>query len=261
MGPELKNCRWALDEKGVAVLTIDREDVRNALDAATWEDLERFIDFADLEPAVKAVVLTGAGRKCFASGADLRMMFEKKSADVLGGSSQRVANKIETCGKAVVCALNGHAFGGGFEIALACDIRVIAAHAMLGLPETGLGILPGVGGSQRLARVVGMGRAKEIILAGRNVTAQEAVDWGLAYQCVPYEELMDAAKKVASAIASKGPLAIRLAKRAIRAALSTDQESGMLLEMLCLSVLCGSEDKDEGVRAFLEKRAPTFKGR
>ena len=261
MAPDLKNCRWELDGQGVAVLTIDREQVRNALDLDTWLDLEHFVDFAETEPSIKAIVLTGAGRKSFAAGADLRMMLEKGAVDVLNGTSQRVVTKFETCSKAIVAAINGHAFGGGFEVALACDIRIMAEHAKLGLPETGLGLLPGVGGSQRLTRVVGMGRAKEIILAGRVVSAQEAVDMGLAYQCVGGDALLETAKACAAAIAAKGPLAVRLAKRAIRASLSTDQENGMLIEMLCLSILCGSEDKREGVQAFLEKRLPEFKGR
>jgi len=261
VGPELKNCHWEVDEQGVAILTIDREAVRNALDLDTWLDLERFTDFADTEPSIRAIVITGAGNKSFAAGADLRMMLEKGSADVLNGTSQRIVTKFETCSKAVIAAINGHAFGGGFEVALSCDIRIMAEHAKLGLPEAGLGLLPGVGGTQRLARIVGMGRAKEIILAGRVVGGVEAVRIGLAYQCVPGEQLLGEAKKCATAIAAKGPLAVRLAKRAIRASLSTDQENGMLIEMLCLSILCGSQDKQEGVQAFLEKRAAEFKGR
>lgn len=257
----LKNCRFEIDENGVATLTIDREDVRNALDLDTWNDLDRFIEYADTEPSIRAVVITGAGQKSFAAGADIRMMKVKKPLDVMNGRAQRILDKFEKCSKAIVAAVNGFAFGGGFELALACDIRIVAQNAKFGLPEAGLGLLPGVGGTQRLTRVVGIGRAKEIILAGRVISGEEAVSMGVAYRCVPYDELLAEAKKCATEIARKGPVAVRLAKQAIRAAMSADQESGMLIELLSLSVLCGTEDKDEGVQAFLEKRAPNFTGK
>ena len=151
--------------------------------------------------------------------------------------------------------------GGGCEIALACDIRMAADNAAFGLPEAGLGILPGCGGTQRLSKLVGLGRAKEVVLAGRIISGQEAAQFGLAYKCVPQAELMQETLKVADSMLQKGPLALRLCKRLISASMSTDQETGLLLEAFGLSILLDSADKAEGIDAFFAKRKPEYKGR
>ena len=179
----------------------------------------------------------------------------------MGGGGQRALEKIETCSKPVIAAVNGYAFGGGCEIAIACDFRVVSENAIFALPETGLGLLPGAGGTQRLTRLIGMGRAKDVILLGRKIGAQEAVQVGLATKCVPQDGLMAEAQKMAAKLLAKGPVALRIAKRVVQASMSAGQDVGMLTEMLALSVLCSTEDKAEGVGSFLEKRTPNYCGK
>ena len=161
----------------------------------------------------------------------------------------------------MIAAVNGYAFGGGCETAIACDFRVVSEDALFALPETGLGLLPGAGGTQRLARLIGLGRAQDVILLGRKIGGPEAVQIGLATKCVPKADLMAEAKKMAGKLIAKGPVAIRIAKRVVQASMSSSQEVGELLEMLALSTLCSTEDKLEGVSSFLEKRTPEYKGK
>lgn len=258
---ETKNFLYEVDSDGIMVLTMNRPEVRNAMDEECWAELGSIAEAIDRMPEVKVVILTGAGDKAFISGADLNTLKVKGSADVLGGLGQRALDKLERCSRPVIAAVNGYAFGGGFETAMACDIRILSENARFGLPELALGILPGCGGTQRLTRLVGLGRAKELILTGRAVKPEEAVNIGLASKCVPLEDLMEEAKSYARMILQKGPLAARLAKRVVQASLSVDQDSGMLMEMMALSILCGSEDKQEGIAAFLEKRESNFSGK
>lgn len=227
----------------------------------SWAEITEFFAWADRAEEVKVVILTGAGDKAFIAGADLNSLKVKKSTDCLGGAGQKALNQIQRCAKPVIAAVNGYAFGGGCETALACDFRVVSDNALFALPETGLGILPGAGGTQRLSRLIGLGRAQDVILLGRKIGGQEAVTIGLATKCVPQEELLSEARKMAEKLIAKGPIAIRIAKRVVQASLSGSQEIGELLEMLALSTLCGTEDKAEGVTSFLEKRAPEYKGR
>ena len=161
----------------------------------------------------------------------------------------------------MIAAVNGYAFGGGCETAIACDFRVVSEDALFALPETGLGLLPGAGGTQRLARLIGLGRAQDVILLGRKIGGPEAVQIGLATKCVPKADLMAEAKKMAGKLIAKGPVAIRIAKRVVQASMSSSQDVGELLEMLALSTLCSTEDKLEGVSSFLEKRTPEYKGK
>ena len=161
----------------------------------------------------------------------------------------------------MIAAVNGYAFGGGCETAIACDFRVVSEDALFALPETGLGILPGAGGTQRLSRLIGLGRAQDVILLGRKIGGPEAAQIGLATKCVPKDDLMAEAKKMAGKLIAKGPVAIRIAKRVVQASMSSSQEVGELLEMLALSTLCSTEDKLEGVSSFLEKRIPEYKGK
>lgn len=258
---ELKNFKLEIDAQGVAILTANRPEKLNAMDDLSWRELGEFFAWADTAPEVKVVILTGAGEKAFIAGADLNSLATKKSTDCLGGGGQKALAKIEGCSKPVIAAVNGYAFGGGCEIAIACDFRVVSENAMFALPETGLGILPGAGGTQRLARLIGMGRAKDVILLGRKIGGQEAVQIGLATKCVAQCDLRKEAEKMASKLLAKGPVAIRIAKQVVQVSMSAAQDVGMLTEMLALSVLCSTEDKTEGVSSFLEKRPPVYQGK
>lgn len=258
---EFQNFTLEIDDNGVAVFTANRPKVMNALNDVSWREINVFFTWADKEDSIKVVILTGAGEKAFIAGADLNSLKTKKSTDCLGGAGQKALDKIQQCSKPVIAAVNGYAFGGGCEAAIACDFRVVSDNAVFGLPETGLGILPGAGGTQRLTRLIGLGRAQDMILLGKNVKAEEAVQIGLATKCVPQENLMAEAKKMAGRLIARGPVAIRIAKKVVQASLSTSQETGMLLEMLALSTLCSTEDKMEGVNSFLEKRSPSYQGK
>lgn len=256
---EFKNFLLTL-ENGIAVFTINRPEVRNALNAECWEEIDAFREYVERTEEVRVAIITGAGEKAFAAGADLKFLKVRTMVEALDGLAQRVLQRLEDCSKPVIAALNGVAFGGGCELALACDIRIMAENAKMGLPELGLGILPGAGGTQRLAKLIGLGRAKEVILTGRPVEADEAVGIGLVSRAVPRAELPGAAREIAEAIMKKGPLAVRITKKLIAASLSSDERSGMLLELFGYGLVIASEDKAEGVDSFFEKRAPQFKG-
>ncbi|GHV65280.1 3-hydroxybutyryl-CoA dehydratase [Spirochaetia bacterium] len=245
----------------VATLTINRPEVRNALNTQCWTEISAFTEYVNTCEDVRLAIITGAGEKAFAAGADIAALRERTMVSVLAGTAQTALRKLAACEKPVIAAINGFAFGGGCELAMACDIRVAADTAKLGLPELNLGILPGAGGTQRLARLIGLGRAKELILTGRAVSADEALQIGLVNKVVPSAELMNATLEMAAGILNKGPLAVRLAKKAIAASMSTDEENGMLLELLSYTIAIASEDRMEGLNAFLEKRTPAFKGK
>lgn len=245
----------------IATLTINRQEVRNALNGACWEEIDAFISHVNASDDVRLAVFTGAGEKAFAAGADISALRARTMVEALCSRAQTVLRHVAECEKPVIAALNGVAFGGGCELAMACDIRIAADHARLGLPEVGLGVIPGAGGTQRLAKLVGLGRAKELILTGRAVSAQEALQIGLVNRVVPAASLMDAVRETAGSILEKGPLAVRLAKKAVEASLSTDTESGMRLELLSYALAIASEDRLEGTDAFLNKRKPDFQGR
>jgi len=207
------------------------------------------------------VVLTGAGEKAFVAGADIGELRERTARDGLAARMQRLYDEIEGYEKPTVAAVNGYALGGGLELAMACDIRIASENARFGLPETALSIIPGAGGTQRLVRLVGKGRALEMILTGRAVDAEEARAIGLVTKVVPQAELVDAARESAGQILSKGPLAVRLARLAVQTGSETDQRTGLVVERLAQALLYASEDKQEGTSAFIEKRKPDFKGR
>ena len=250
-----------IDEDGIAVLTANRPEKLNAMNEVSWAEIGDFAEKSAVDPDIKCVILTGAGDKAFIAGADIGMLAVKKPADCLSGGAQVPLSKIENSPKPWIAAVNGFALGGGCETAIACDFRICSENARFGLPETGLGILPGAGGTQRLSRLIGVGRAKEVILTGRQYKGEEAVQIGLASKCVPIEDLMAEAKKMAKKIIAKGPIAIQLAKRCVQISLSSSQEVGSFAEMLALSALCGTDDKNEGTSSFLEKRDPQFQGR
>jgi len=242
------------------IIRINRPDVRNALNELTLKEIEHALKTLELDERVLVIAITGVGEKAFVSGADIRALQEKRGIDALLPSIADTFALVENCPKATVAIINGFALGGGCELAMACDIRIAAEHAKLGLPELNLGIIPGAGGTQRLARLIGKGRAIDMILTGEIISAKRAEEIGLVSQVVPYEELWEAAETKMSQIASKGPWAVRLAKLAVNRGFDIDQPTAMLLERMAQGVLFGTTDKQEGTQAFLDKRLPDFRG-
>ena len=246
-------------EGRVAVLTVNRPEVRNALDGPTVGELHRAL--GEVRTARSTVlIVTGAGEKAFVSGADIRGLRERRRDDALASMNSRLMTEVESHDAVVIAAVNGVALGGGCELALACDLRVAAEHAVFGLPEPSLGILPGAGGTQRLPRIVGLGRAKEMILGGARWDARKALEAGLVSEVVPRSELMKAARAMADRVLALGPLAVRLAKMALNASGQMPLSAGLLYESTAQAIAFESADKQEGTTAFLEKRKPAFKG-
>lgn len=246
---------------GIATVTINRPQVRNALDQATWREIRQALDEIAADPAVHVLVVTGAGDKAFASGADLRWLRERSMLATLEAYPQSVLAALENLAKPSIAAVNADALGGGCELAMACDIRIASDRARFGQPEVRLGILPGAGGTQRLPRLVGIAKAKELILTGEIIDAAEAHRIGLVNKVVPHDELLAAATAVAEMIIKRGPLAVRLAKAAVNAGMEYGPGAGYAFERLAQTVLFGTEDHIEGISAFLEKRSPEYKGR
>ena len=245
----------------VAVVTITRPEVRNALNAQVQADLKAALAALRDDDEVGAVVFTGAGERAFAAGADIAQLKDYTLHTGLDSRLQRLFDEIEAFDKPTIAAVNGYALGGGCELALACDLRIAAQHARFGLPETGLSVLPGAGGTQRMARLIGVGRAIELILTGRLVPADEALAIGLVTTVVPGPDLLRTARATAAQILTKGPLAVRLAKLVIRAGMDADQRTGLAVERLAQALLYTSDDKREGAEAFLAKRPARFRGR
>lgn len=245
----------------IGIIKINRPDVRNALDKQTLVEIEQALRRFEDDPEVGVIVFTGAGEKTFAAGADIRQLKEKQTQEAFHPGMSAVYRLIENSSKATIAAINGYALGGGCELAMACDIRIAAEHAKIGLPELNLAIIPGAGGTQRLARIVGKGRALDMILTGEMVTAKQAEGIGLISRVVPLEELWNAVREKAEKILSKGPLAVRLAKLTVNYGLNTDMDTGLLMERMAQAILFGSEDKNEGTSAFLDKRIAVFKGK
>ncbi len=244
------------EQKGpVAILTIDRQEALNALNSQVLSDLDEAITKVEAADDVFAVILTGAGRS-FVAGADIGEMVKFNSIDgkrfgVHGGG---VFLRLENLAKPVIAAVNGFALGGGCELAMACDIRIASEKAKFGQPETGLGITPGFGGTQRLPRIVGVSKAMELILTAKTIGAAEAKEIGLVSAVYPPEELMDKAMELANAICANAPIAVQESKRCIRMGVQTDIATGSAFEAEAFGVTCGTEDKNEGMGAFLEKR-------
>ena len=249
------------EKNGLAVLTVTRPQVHNAMNAECWHELQNMLDEVAQKSDIKALIITGAGEKAFVSGADINFLKTRTAVSALEGLAQGTLTKLSQMDKLTIAAVNGVAFGAGCELTLACDIRIASENAKFGLPEVGLGILPGAGGTQRLARIIGQGRAMEMILTGRPITAEEALGWGLVTHVVPGAELLAKAEEIAGLVLKKAPLAVNLAKKMVAASLSTDIDHGLFLELLGYSVLVSSEDKEEGVNAFLDKRSPQFTGK
>ncbi len=244
----------------VAVLRVNRPEVRNALDLATVRELTAAIAALSADDSVGAIVITGAGDAVFVSGADINDIRARRRNDGLAAINSTLFAAIDKCPKVTIAAVNGLALGGGCELALACDLRIAAAQAKFGQPEVGLGIIPGAGATQRLPRLVGLGRAKHLILTGDAIDAPNALEWGLVSAVVPAAELMTHALALAERVLSRGPLAIRLAKLALNASARVDLDSGLLIETLAQAICFESADKQEGTTAFLEKRPARFTG-
>ncbi len=248
---------------GVAVVTINRPKVLNALNTQTLDELRRAILELQHDDGIRAVVLTGAGEKSFVAGADIN---ELAGQTPDGGREhavrgQHVLDLIEHMGKPVIAAINGYALGGGCELAMACTIRIAADTARLGQPEINLGIVPGYAGTQRLARIVGRGRALELLLTGDQITAQEALRLGLVNRVVPGAELMADAKRLACALAAKAPIALRYILEAVHGGLDMPFAQAQVFEATLFGLVASTDDMREGTKAFLEKRKPAFKGR
>lgn len=247
-------------EGAVAVLTINRPKALNALNSAVLDELNEAIDAIDLNE-VRALIITGAGEKSFVAGADIGEMsnLTKEQGEAFGKKGNDVFRKIETLPIPVIAAVNGFALGGGCEISLACDIRICSENAVFGQPEVGLGITPGFGGTQRLARTIGVGMAKQLIYTARNIKAPEALRVGLVNAVYPIEELMGAAKKMASIIASNAPIAVRNCKKAINDGLQTDIESGVEIEEKLFGDCFETEDQRYGMAFFLDRNKDKVK--
>jgi enoyl-CoA hydratase len=248
-------------ESGFGIITINRPELRNALDLETLHEIEQALESWLNEQAVRVVIFTGSGDKSFAAGADIAQLNTRTMIEALLPNMTATYRKIEMFEKPTIAAINGYALGGGLELALACDIRIASLNAKMGLPELNLAIMPGAGGTQRLSRIVGKGRAMELVLTGDIITAEKAERIGLISQAVPQDELMPLAKDYARKIGAKGPLAVRLAKSVIHRGADMDMETALYLEKLAQTILMGSEDKVEGTQAFLDKKIPKFKGK
>jgi enoyl-CoA hydratase len=250
-------------EDGIVTLTVNRPEKLNALNAATMAELENAFERAASTASVRGLIVTGEGEKAFVAGADIRE-FEKMTAmeaQAFSLSGQRVFRRLETMGKPSIAALNGFALGGGLELAMSCTLRVASAKAKLGLPEVKLGLIPGYGGTQRLPRLVGRGRAMELLLAGEPVTAEEAFRIGLVNRVAAPEALMETTREMLAKILANGPQAIALAMQAVDTGLSSGFEEGLRAEASAFGLAMGTEDRAEGCRAFLERRLPDFSGK
>ena len=247
----------------VAIITINRPEKLNALDRATLAELDRAVARAGADDQVAALIITGAGPKAFVAGADIAELAEQTplAGRDYATEGNRVLLGIESLGKVVIAAINGFALGGGCELALACHIRIASENARLGLPEVTLGLIPGFGGTQRLARITGKGRALELILSGEMIGAAEAHRIGLVNRVVPEGKALEEAMTLAQTIASRGPVAVRLALEAVGRGLNVPLEEALGIESALFGLVITTGDFKEGTRAFLEKRKARFQGR
>jgi enoyl-CoA hydratase/carnithine racemase len=251
------------DQGNVATLTLHRPEVMNAINLDMLEALREEIEGIRSEPAVRVVIITGAGQKAFCAGADLeeRASFDEAQVKEFLSRIGDLFRSIESLDRPVIAAINGVALGGGTELTLACDIRIASVNATLGLTETHLAVIPGAGGTQRLPRLVGPGKAKELIFTGRKIQAGEALDIGLVNQVHEADALLAECRKMAKTITKAGPIAIAQAKYAIDHGLDTDLESGLAIESEAYGKTIPTADRLEGLAAFREKRTPVYKGK
>ncbi|MBE3589168.1 MAG: enoyl-CoA hydratase/isomerase family protein [Thermoanaerobacteraceae bacterium] len=250
-------------DDGVALVTLNRPESLNALNSAVFRELGAVFDEMAQDPEVHAVVLTGSGDRAFAAGADVSELknLSPLEAREFALAAYRTQEKICNLSRPTIAALNGYTLGGGCELAMCCDLRIAAETARLGQPEINLGIIPGGGGTQRLARLVGLSRAKELIFTGKIITAQQALEWGLVNLVVPAGQLLEEAFKLARDLAGKSAPALALAKSALDRGMNMDLGSALHYEIDCFACCFATEDHREGIAAFLEKRRPAYKGR
>ena len=259
---EFKNLLLSMENE-IGILTINRPKVLNALNIETLKELQAGIQEVKDNPAMKVLIITGAGEKAFVAGADIQEMKEMDSVAALtfsrlGHDTMKMIQDLE---RPVIAAVNGFALGGGTEIALACDFIYASDNAKFGLPEVTLGVFPGFGGTQRLPRLIGKGKAKELIMTGKMISAQDAFQMGMVNRVLPQASLMEETKKVATQIAGNGPIGLRLAKRVVNSGFDVDLAEACSMESLAFSICFSTEDQKEGMKAFAEKRKPSYKGR
>lgn len=255
--------RFELLEGSIGLITLSRPEAANAMSVQLLHELSDTLDQINGEPAVRVVLLTGAGEKAFCAGADLKErkgMSDRQVKQIVQLIGATVA-KVETLAQPVIAILNGVAFGGGLELALACDLRIAATHVKLGLTETSLGIIPGAGGTQRLPRLIGLGKAKELIYTARRLNAEEAENYGIIEYVYEGHEVLDKAQQLALEMAKNAPLSLVQAKVAINQGVEVDLATGLKIESLAYSALIPTEDRLEGLLAFQEKRAPQYSGK
>src|SRR6202165_2981724 len=261
-GPSLETVIY--EKKGaISNVTVNRPKVLNALNHRTWADLQTAFEEARADAEVRGVILTGSGDKAFIAGADISELAQVTAVEAERSSSfgQGVLNLIENLGKPVIAAVNGFALGGGCETAMACTIRIAAENAKFGQPEVKLGVIPGGGGTQRLPRLVGKGRALQLILTGGMISAPEAYRIGLVNEVVPAANLIARAETILKQISATPPIAVKFSLEAANKGMDTSQAEGFALEASYFGICAATEDKKEGTSAFLEKRAPRFHGR
>jgi len=251
------------DASGVALITVNRPDKLNALSSAVIADLDQAAGEIASDAGIRAAIITGAGAKAFVAGADINELAALTPAEARAYAlrGQQVFRKIETLGKPVVAAVNGFALGGGLELAMACTVRFASDNAKMGQPEVKLGIIPGYGGTQRLPRLVGRGRALELLLSGETMAAEEAHRIGLVNAVVPQAELLNHCRTWLDKVMANAPLALALVQEAVDVGLSSGLEEGLRFEAAAFGVSAATEDRREGTRAFLEKRRAVFAGK
>ncbi len=247
-------------EEPIAIATINRPDKLNALNWTLVSELADKLEALDRDDAIRCIVLTGAGNRAFAAGADIGEMSDKTPIDMATGGFE-AWDRIRRVKTPLIAAVGGYALGGGNELAMHCDIIVASEKARFGQPEILIGVMPGAGGTQRLALTIGKFRAMEVCLTGRQVTAQEMHDWGLVNRVVPEGQHLDEAKKLAHEVAKQAPIAARFVKEAILKAFEVPLEEGLVYEKRLFAMLFATEDQKEGMRAFLAKEPPNFRGR
>jgi len=241
------------DQDGIVLVTIDRPDRGNAISRGGWLELRDVVREIREQPAARGLILTGSGDRSFASGADIRELVDRDPWVALDGLVQSILVELEDLPVPTIAAVNGHALGGGWELALACDLRVASSKARLGFPEVGLGILPGAGGTQRILQHVGLGRAKELILSGRIIDGREALELGLVNRVVEPEEVLASARELLGQILEQAPRAVRLAKTVLNA--TSRRNAAFDLERLAYTLAFHSDEREERMRRFLDERA------
>lgn len=250
-------------QEGIGIITVNRPKALNALNRATLVEIDSLFEVLGKDEEIKAIIITGSGDKAFVAGADITEMQQMTGVEgrAWGKLAQAVFHKIENFPRPVLAAVNGYALGGGCELAMACDIRIASEKAKFGQPEVSLGITPGFGGTQRLPRLIGRGRAKELLFTGDMIDAEEAYRIGLVNKIAAHQNLVETAKEMANRIMLRGPVAVTLCKAAVNEGLDVDLESGCAYEAEVFGLCFATADQKEGMTAFLEKRKPVFRGK